>query len=282
MLLIGGETRSQERDVVVDRLGQVTRLPKLLHRGRAVALGQLAAVGTEQERQVGVDGRLRPERLEHQQLLGRVGEVVLAADDVGDPGIEVVDGHREVVDRSTVGAGDDGVVLVGVGKRDLAADRRRAHHHRVAVVGDAQADGAVRPLGLAAEAALGAVALLERLDVLGGGVRGAVGVPVGEQLGQRPPAWRSERSVWKIGPSSQSRFSQRRASRICSTFSGVERSRSVSSMRRTSVPARPSGSSPGRARAASCTARSGRRRCGAPRSGTGRKAEHRMDTVNGC
>src|ERR1700684_1753117 len=39
-----------------------------------------------------------------------------------------------------------------------------------------------------------------------------------------------------MGPSSQSSSSQRRASRICSTFSGVERSRSVSSMRSTKVP----------------------------------------------
>ncbi len=56
-----------------------------------------------------------------------------------------------------------------------------------------------------------------------------------------PPAPRGgarQRSAWKIGPSSQSSSSQRSASRICSTFSGVERSRSVSSMRSTSVPVR--------------------------------------------
>ena len=48
--------------------------------------------------------------------------------------------------------------------------------------------------------------------------------------------WRSERAVCRIGPSSQSSSSQRSASRICSMFSGVERSRSVSSMRSTSSP----------------------------------------------
>src|SRR4051794_17983479 len=51
--------------------------------------------------------------------------------------------------------------------------------------------------------------------------------------------WRSARSDWKIGPSSKSSSSQTSASRICSTFSGVERSRSVSSIRRTSSPPRP-------------------------------------------
>ena len=42
--------------------------------------------------------------------------------------------------------------------------------------------------------------------------------------------------AWENGPSSQSSSSQRRASRICSTFSGVERSRSVSSIRSTNWP----------------------------------------------
>src|ERR1700741_3377567 len=46
-----------------------------------------------------------------------------------------------------------------------------------------------------------------------------------------------------MGPSSKSRSSQRSASRICSTFSGVERSRSVSSIRSTSVPPWPRASS---------------------------------------
>src|SRR5829696_6813387 len=51
--------------------------------------------------------------------------------------------------------------------------------------------------------------------------------------------WRSRRAHCEIGPSSQSSSSQRRASRINSTFSAVERSRSVSSMRRTNSPPEP-------------------------------------------
>ncbi len=48
--------------------------------------------------------------------------------------------------------------------------------------------------------------------------------------------WRPARSDWWIGPSSKSIPSQSSASKIDSTFSGVERSRSVSSIRSTSVP----------------------------------------------
>ena len=82
MLLVGGEPGAEQRDVVVDRLGQVAGVAQLLHRGRAVALGQLLPVGAVQQRQVRVARRRRAERLEHEQLLGRVREVVLAAHDV--------------------------------------------------------------------------------------------------------------------------------------------------------------------------------------------------------
>src|SRR5215213_5472940 len=51
--------------------------------------------------------------------------------------------------------------------------------------------------------------------------------------------WLSRRSHCETGPSSQSSSSQRSASRMASTFSGVERSRSVSSMRSTNSPPDP-------------------------------------------
>ncbi len=82
-----------------------------------MALGELLAVEAVQQRQVGVDRRLRAERLEHEQLLGRVGEVVLAANDVRDAGVEVVDGDGEVVEHAAVGARDHGVVEVHVLRR---------------------------------------------------------------------------------------------------------------------------------------------------------------------
>ena len=86
-------------------------------------------------------------------------------------------------------------------------------------------------------------------------------MPDREQLLDRLARGARRARDWKIGPSSQSSSSQRSASRICSTFSGVERSRSVSSIRSTKRPP------VRRARAASCTARCGRRRCAARRSG---------------
>ena len=85
--LLGREDRlvvagapAEQRDVVAHRGGQVAGVAQLLHRGGAVALGELAAVGPVQQRQVAVARRAGAERVDDQQLLGGVGEVVVAAD----------------------------------------------------------------------------------------------------------------------------------------------------------------------------------------------------------
>ena len=46
------------------------------------------------------------ERLEEEDVLRRIGEVILAADHVGDPHIRVVHDHGEVVERRTIRAKD--------------------------------------------------------------------------------------------------------------------------------------------------------------------------------
>ena len=81
-----------------------------------MALGELLAVGAVQQRQVGVARRLVAEGGEDEQLLGRVGEVVVAADDVGDPHLGVVDRDGEVVEDAAVAAGDHEVVVARFGK----------------------------------------------------------------------------------------------------------------------------------------------------------------------
>ena len=160
--------------------------------------------------------------------------MVGAADDVRDAHVEVIDHDGEVVERRAVGARDHEVVLERVLERALAADDV-ADDDR-AVVGDAQAHRAL-PLVLAAEAAV-AVLLVPGLDLRPGppwsGRRG----PSSSSL-CTTSAWRSPRSDWNTGSSSQSSSSQRRASKICSTFSGVERSRSVSSIRSRNWPPLP-------------------------------------------
>ena len=189
---------AQQRHVVAQRLGQVALVAQLLHRRGAVALGELLAVLAVQQRQVRVERRLRAQRLEHEQLLGRVGEVVLAAHDVRDAGVEVVDGDGEVVEDAAVGAGDDGVVEVHVGERRVAADE--VVDDGRALVGDAQAHRA-DVLRLAAKPAVGAVLAPCRRRPRAFVAFERYAWPSSSSCASTS-WWRSVRETWLIGPSS--------------------------------------------------------------------------------
>ena len=174
---------AEQGEVVAHRGRQVARVAQLLHAGGAVALGELLAVGAVEQRQVRVARRHDPERLHHQQLLRGVGEVVVAADHVGDPHVGVVHRDREVVEDRAVAPGDHEVVRGVVREADLAADL--VGDHGVAGVRDPKPDGGARVVGRGSPVAAVAVLLLPGGDVLAG--RGvAVGGAGLEQLLRAP------------------------------------------------------------------------------------------------
>ena len=109
---------AEAHEVVEQRLGQVALVAVLQHAHRAVALGELRAVGAEDHRHVRVERRLDAERAQHVDLPRRVVEVVVAADHVRDPHVLVVDHHAEVVGGLAVRARDDQVVEFAVLERD--------------------------------------------------------------------------------------------------------------------------------------------------------------------
>ena len=100
---------AEERQVVDQRLADEALGDVVGDRGLALALAHLRPVRVEDERQVGEERDRVAERAEHQDLLRRVREVVLAADDVADLHRGVVDHDREVVERRAVAADDDEV-----------------------------------------------------------------------------------------------------------------------------------------------------------------------------
>ncbi len=65
--------------------------------GAVLALGELGAIGGDEQGEMGELGRRDAEGLEDQQVLEGVGEVILAADDVADAEIGVVDAGGQVV-----------------------------------------------------------------------------------------------------------------------------------------------------------------------------------------
>ncbi|MET3929344.1 hypothetical protein ABIE51_001231 [Lysobacter sp. OAE881] len=133
---------AQAHEVVQQRVRQVTHLAVLHDVGRAGALGQLGAFGVQDHRQVREMRHGGAERTVDVDLPRRVVDVVVAAHDVGDAHVQVVDDHGEVVGRVTVGAEDHQVVQLAVGELDRALDLVVPAHH--AVDGVLETDHAVR------------------------------------------------------------------------------------------------------------------------------------------
>ena len=178
-LVLGPARPAEQRQVVDQRLAQEPLGDVVRDRGLALALAHLRAVRVEDQRQVG-EARLRvPERAEQQDVLRRVREMVLAADDVGDPHLGVVHHHREVVERAAVAA-DDHEVAAEVRDVDLdpAADDVVEGDDPLP---DPEAQGASPALGLAG----GPLLRRQRraaADVLRRELRRLLGGAVGGQL----------------------------------------------------------------------------------------------------
>ena len=100
----------EQREEVEHRLGQEALPLVLHHRRRAVPLAQPPLVGAEDQRHVREARHRRAERLVEQHLLRRVRDVIVAADDVGDPHVDVVDDDRQVIGRVAVRPQDDEVL----------------------------------------------------------------------------------------------------------------------------------------------------------------------------
>ena len=85
---------AEAQQVVAQRLGQKTLLAKLQHRRRAMALGQFRAVGAVDQRDMRETRQVPSHGLIDLHLAERVGQVVIAADDMGDRHVMVVHHHR--------------------------------------------------------------------------------------------------------------------------------------------------------------------------------------------
>ena len=171
---------AEAEQIVAERLGQKTLFAEIKHAGRTVAFGKLGAVGAVDERDMG-EFRQRPSHgVENLDLPKSVGEVVVAADDMGDLHVVVVHHHGVEVGGRAVRAEDDHVVELGVGDADGAL--HKVFHDRLAIARGAQADRGShtwRRLGgvevapaaiIAGRAAFGLRALAHVAKVLGAGI----------------------------------------------------------------------------------------------------------------
>ena len=99
--LVVGVAPAEQREVVAHRLGQVAGVAQLLDRRRAVALGELLAVGAVQQRQVGVDAAARrPSASRTSSCLGVLERWSSPRTTWVIAGVEVVDRDGEVVEHA--------------------------------------------------------------------------------------------------------------------------------------------------------------------------------------
>ena len=139
-----------------------------------MSLGQLVAVGAQDHGQVREGGHVVAESLVDEDLARGVGQVVVAADDVGDAHVGVVADHGEVVGGRAVGAHDDHVVHDVGGEGHVAVDgvveldgavlerHLQAPHVRLAGL---DAAGGLGRVDVAARAVVAGIAALFRLGL---------------------------------------------------------------------------------------------------------------------
>ena len=178
-----------------------------------------ALVGTEDQRHVAEGGQAGAERLVEQDLSRRVGEVIVAADHVRDPHLDVVDHDAEVVGRRAVGAEQDQVVELGRSGRRRGPSRDRRSRSRLPRVREAHDVTAASPARGAQVAAAcrrrwacaprRARPCASASRLLGRAVA-AVGLALAQQALDLRRRYAAVRLLWKNGPSSQPISSQRR------------------------------------------------------------------------
>ncbi len=128
---------AQAHQIVQQRLGQVAVIAILQHADGAMALGQALTVGAQDHRDMGIGWRGYTDRPQQIDLPGSIIDVIVAANDMGDAHVRIVDHHREVIGGRSVGTGDDEIVELGVVESDGPAHQILEHHLPVRRVAEA-------------------------------------------------------------------------------------------------------------------------------------------------
>mmetsp|Transcript_17774 Transcript_17774/g.42291 ORF Transcript_17774/g.42291 Transcript_17774/m.42291 type:complete len:432 (-) Transcript_17774:317-1612(-) len=132
---------AQAQEVVAHRGGEVAHVPVLLRSSRPVTLGELLAVSTVDERDVGKAWR-NPTSRDVQLILSEgVGEMVGATDDVRNTHVMVVDHHGEHVSWGSVRTKKDHVVHLAVSHGDVAL--HLVVDHRLPLQGHLESDNGI-------------------------------------------------------------------------------------------------------------------------------------------
>ena len=129
---------AEPHEIVAQRHGQIAEPAIGIDPERAMALGELGPVRPMDQRDMRHARHLPAEGIVDLRLARRVRQMVVAADDVGDPHVVIVDDDREHVGRRAVGAQQHEIVEILVLPGDAPL-----HHvvdHGLALEGSLEAD----------------------------------------------------------------------------------------------------------------------------------------------
>ena len=192
-----GRRPSQQRQKIAEGFGHDAFVAIGDHAGGAVALAEARLVRAENQRHVGEHRQRGAQRLVEQDLLGRIGNMIGAADDVGDAHVHIVGDHAQVIGGAAVGAQQHEVFQLSVGELHAAEDG--VVESGAAGFGDGKAHGRGFSCGATPGAFLArnlpAGAFIARRTAFGGRSRAAllqfclgaktiVGMSGGQQLGR--------------------------------------------------------------------------------------------------
>ena len=152
--LLGGEellvamAPAEPRQIIAQRGRQIAHRAIGVDAERAVALGELGAVRPVDERDMRHDRHVPAERLIDLGLARRVGQMIVAADDMRHAHVVIVDDDRQHVGRIAVRAQKHEIVEVLVGEDDLAL--HLVVDDGLALLARAQPDDGLTPGGASA------------------------------------------------------------------------------------------------------------------------------------
>ncbi len=116
--------------IIAHGFRQVAQALIIADRLRAVALAELGAIGAMDQRNMREDRHLPIERHVNQALAGGIIEMVVAADDVGNTHVMIIDHDGQIIGRRAVRTQQDQVVHVLRIEGNITLHRVR-HHQRI-------------------------------------------------------------------------------------------------------------------------------------------------------
>ena len=129
---------AEAHEIIAQGGGQIAHRAIGVDAERAMTLGELGAVRPVDQRDMRHDGHVPAQRLIDLHLPRGVGQMVVAANDMGDAHVVIVDDDGEHIGRVAVRAQKDEIVELLVGEGDLAL--HLVVDDRLAVLLGAQAD----------------------------------------------------------------------------------------------------------------------------------------------